>query len=520
MQIQDNNEINISVITNITLEPFFITSMNKQYSKNGLHPLIIYIPLEDFQNKSYINQISQSDLIIVWINLEILTPDIFYLLQINKISEQQLIENVIGLCNTVSRFLLTYSNAPIIWFGFEDYYTKIHIYVGKLFQSNGIVDLLNRTLVISIPDNIVCIDLKRVISYVGIINTYDFKNKYRWNAPYSSSLIQEAVFEIYKQYNVFNGISKKCLVLDADNVLWGGILSEIGIENVKLGSSGIGLAYQNFQKFVLDLYYHGVILSVCSKNNLKDVLTMFQNHSGMILKQEHISCFKVNWENKFENIKKIAQSLKLSLESLVFIDDSPFEITQIQSFLPDVTSILFNLKTIYENLSSFCLSFKYDQENIKKRHQTYQNDIKRASFASRYDNYDEFLKALEMTIIIENANIADYGRISELSQRTNKCTNGTRYTISELKYLDSNYYLYKISVSDKFGDLGLVGAIGVYYDNLELFCLSCRALGRHIEEIMIKHILENHTIKKYNFIVTENNKDLNNLFKNLINYSN
>ena len=109
---------------------------------------------------------------------------------------------------------------------------------------------------------------------------YDTKGKYRWNAPYSSNLIARISQEIHKQYLVGNEITAKCIVLDCDNVLWGGILSEVGIENIVLGANGLGREYQDFQKFMLSLFYHGVILTVCSKNDRADVMKVFREHNG------------------------------------------------------------------------------------------------------------------------------------------------------------------------------------------------------------------------------------------------
>ena len=122
-------------------------------------------------------------------------------------------------------------------------------------------------------------------------------------------------------------------------MLWGGILSEDRIENIKLGGNGWGRIYQDFQRFVLSLYYHGVILAICSKNDLPDVLRMFHEHSEMIMREEYIACFQVNWEDKPSNIQKIAEKLNIGLDSMVFVDDSPVEIEAVKAILPKVTTI-------------------------------------------------------------------------------------------------------------------------------------------------------------------------------------
>lgn len=236
---------------------------------------------------------------------------------------------------------------------FEDYYLKLSFVSG--YRYNLLVDKVNIYLTETFKENVSFINLKHLIAEVGIANAYDLKGKYRWNAPYCKVLVEAAIKEIYKQYLIEKGISKKCLVLDCDNVLWGGIISEDGIENLKLGGDGFGRSYQDFQKFILSLYYHGIILAICSKNDLSDIITMFNEHSEMILKKEQITHFQVNWENKPENIKNITETLNISLDSIVFIDDSLMEIEAVKSMLPEITAILYERDSIYKNLSCFNL---------------------------------------------------------------------------------------------------------------------------------------------------------------------
>lgn len=152
------------------------------------------------------------------------------------------------------------------YFGlFEDYYKQSYITQGQVY--NDLIDSINKQVydVLHENENVTFIDLKSLIAKVGTANAYDNKSKYRWNAPYSKVLIESAAREIHKQYLIEKGLTKKCLVLDCDGVLWGGIICEDGIENIKLGGSGFGRPYQDLQQFVFDLYRHGVILAVCSK---------------------------------------------------------------------------------------------------------------------------------------------------------------------------------------------------------------------------------------------------------------
>ncbi len=373
-------------------------------------------------------------------------------------------------------------NAPIIWFGFEDYYDNCDIVSGNLPVLDGLVDKVNQTVRKMMNDD-VFVDLKRLIAKIGISNSFSKKGKYRWNAPYSKELIELMADEVYKQNLIHLGKTKKCVVLDCDNVLWGGILSEDGIEGIRLGASGLGREYQDFQRFLLNLYYHGVILTVCSKNDESDVFRVFREHSGMILREEHIACFKVNWNDKPTNIQKIADELNVSTDSTFFVDDSIFELEAVKSVLPEVVAIQYDRESMYGKFSCFNLKSQVNLTDVKKRNATYRTNQSRAKLRQNCKSYEDYIKSLEIEVDIHNILPTEYSRIAELTQRTNKCTNGKRYTVNEIKdrVTISENSFYSVCVSDRFSDLGIVGAIEIENDTIILFSLSCRALGRKVE---------------------------------------
>lgn len=420
------------------------------------------------------------------------------------------------ICNDINNsnlnllsLIKSISKAKIIWFGFEDYLTNDHILFGTKNKTSGLIDRVNLSLRENLTDG-VFVDFKKLIALCGICNSYNIKGKYRWNAPYSKELIKLMADEVYKQYLIHTGQTKKCLVLDCDNVLWGGILSEDGIEGIKLGKSGLGRPYNDFQNFVLTMYQHGVILAVCSKNDKEDVLRVFREHSEMPLKEKHISCFMVNWENKPSNLERIAEYLNIGLDSIVFVDDSSIEIESVKSLLPEVTAIQFDKYMDYEPFSCFNLRTDYDIEEIKKRTKTYQTNGLRNELKSNSADCAEYVKSLGVIADIHKAIPAEFSRIAELTQRTNKCTNGKRYTVEDIKEraILPNVSLYSVSVSDRFSDLGLVGAMEVENDRLSLFSLSCRALGRRVEDKMINYISNRHEFKNIAFKLTEKNESL------------
>ena len=489
--------LHIAVISNVVFEPYFVPMIKRFFGKNTT---VFLIPFGEHTETEYQLQFESSDLIVVWLNLESLFPKLYF-----SVTEQDL-DGTLAPCKRLYADLASISQAEILWFLFEDYAIPLSAVVGHVYHD--FVDKLNLTLKDTLGDQVLFIDLKYLVAEVGISNAYDSKSKYRWNAPYSKTLIEAVVKEIHKQYLIQKGVTKKCLVLDCDNVLWGGILSENSLDELKLSNSGLGRIYQNFQRFVLSLYYRGVILTICSKNDLSDVLTMFHEHSEMLIKEEHIVCFQVNWEDKPNNIQKIAEKLNIDLRSMVFVDDSPVEIEAVKAMLPDVTTVLFKRDIEYEQFSCFNLKSNINMIDIDKRNETYRTNEFREELRAKYIDYVDYIAALEIKIDIHEALPIEYNRISELTQRTNKCTNGRRYTVAEIKErtTSEDVNLYSISVSDRFSDLGLVGAIEIEHETLILFSLSCRALGREVEEKIIGFISDKYQIKNIEFKSTGKNE--------------
>lgn len=411
-----------------------------------------------------------------------------------------------------SQDILTYlhthaSSASFIWVGMEEYCSPNSLIHGPIITMDSIAHRVNQHLKENEPD-LTILDMQKLIAEVGLSQAYCFKNNYRWSAPYSEQLLERLAKEIVKQYHIIQGLTPKCLVLDADNVLWGGILSEDGADKIQLGG-GIGRFYQDFQRFLLYLYQHGVLLVVCSKNDEEDVFNVFYNHSGMILKEMHIACFQVNWENKADNIRLIAETLGIGLNSLVFVDDTPFEVESIKQLLPEVTSILFEKENIIEKLSCFHLPMQIDSDEIEKRQKTYRTNGLRKKLERETSSFNEYLSSLQMEVDIHPIQSMEYMRVADLSQRANRCTNGIRFSQAHLRSeIDHGLVIYVVYLKDKFSDLGLVGAIGCRQDTLEFFCLSCRALGRGLEDKILDFVQKNHSIRWYYQKDTSKNQSL------------
>lgn len=502
--------MNILLISNIVCEPYFSKSIYKYFSLLQCKPDVFYIPYNSYADEQCRHRIQESDLLILLINFDCLYPNYYLDLLSQRITKQDIIQQTTKLCHTTYTTLKSFTAIPIYWFSFENFYHPISHIQGNIYSSEIAIDKINDSLSELLIETDILINTNHLLANVGLKKAYNKRNKYRWNAPYSYEMTEQMAQEIYKQYLIGNGKTKKCLVLDCDNVLWGGILSDDGIENIRLADFGIGKAYKDFQRFIVSLYYYGVIITICSKNDEADVLEVFRCHSDMILQETHIACFQINWENKTDNIKKIANTLNIDLNSIVFVDDSLYEIEAVSAILPEITVIPYNHESIYEKLSCFSLKWKAQNEDIQKRIATYQTEQSRAIIKMQSVNNEDYIKALKMHVDIHKAQLSEFGRLAELTQRTNKCTNGNRYTVAKIKeeIAVDDCMFYVLLLSDRFSDFGIVGALAVENSTLKLFSLSCRALGRKIEECMLAFIKANHHITSIDFYSTGKNEDI------------
>lgn len=500
----------VLLLSNICFEPYWRVYIKECFSCPSGDIQINSVIYETYQ--SNIESIKTADIIVICLNFEEFYPNLTNDILLGKTTYAIIKEDCIHKCKDLYSYVKIQSKARIIWLGFEDYYFQNKNY-GSMFVYDGLVDQINLFLRDMLIDD-TFIDFKRLIANVGIDDAYDNKGKYRWNAPYSNKLISLIADEIYKQHLIATGHTKKCIVLDCDNVLWGGVISEVGIAGIQVGSNGLGRPFQDFQRYLLELYYHGVILAVCSKNYESDVFRVFSEHSGMLLKEEHIACFKCNWNNKPDNIRAISENLNIGLDSIVFVDDSVFEIESVKAMLPELTAVLFKRETIYDELSCFNLKRGTDLQTVRERTSTYKTNILRSELHQNSLSYEEYISSLEMVVDIHKTTESELGRVSELTQRTNKCTNGTRYTLEQLKDKISldDYKLYTVCLSDKFCDLGIVGAIGTCGRCVDLFSLSCRALGRNIEMELLLFLFKK-SIHIVSFVDTGKNSQVIELFK-------
>ena len=288
---------------------------------------------------------------------------------------------------------------------------------------------------------------------------------------------------------------KKCLVLDLDDVLWGGTLGEDGCNGIKIGGDYPGNAFSFFQNALLQLSKTGVILTVCSKNNERDALEAWEKNPFMVLKKEHFSARRVNWQDKDVNIREIAEELNIGLDDVVFVDDSPFERELVKSRLPMVCAPDFPRQPyeipvfVQKLIEDYFKTYSITDEDRNKTRQ-YKENAARAQARRSFADMDEFLKSLDIRITIEAANQFNIPRIAQLTQKTNQFNLTTkRYTDADVRrFLSNGWEVWSLSVADKYGDSGITGCAVINGDCVDSFLLSCRILGRGLEFAFLKTI--------------------------------
>lgn len=303
-----------------------------------------------------------------------------------------------------------------------------------------------------------------------------------------------------KRKSQIDGGRKKCLVLDLDNTLWGGVLGEDGVDGIKIGGDYPGNAFQYFQEGIVELGRHGVILAVCSKNNEADVIEAWKTNPFMKLMERHLSAYRINWENKADNIRAIAKELNIGLDSMVFVDDNPTERELVRQQLPMVSVPEFpkrpyGLMSLLQQLvNDYFRAYNLTSEDLAKTEQ-YKANARRSAAQHQYTNLTDFIRSLEIQIDIIQADRFNILRIAQMTQKTNQFNLTThRYTEADITaFLERGDMVYCISVRDKFGDNGITGAIILKREGdhaaVDTLLLSCRILGKGIETAFVKTVL-------------------------------
>ena len=396
--------------------------------------------------------------------------------------------------------------------------------VQTLHSLHGSIAEANRRLVEMVKQDSQCLlnDVAFLAARLGLETWYDERlwahSKYMC-APAGFMPLAESVAAIVR---VTRGRLAKCLVLDLDNTLWGGVIGDDGLEGIELGGMGPGESFQRFQHYLLQLKARGILLAVCSKNNEENARLPFQKHSAMVLREADIAVFVANWDAKSANIEQISKILNIGADSLVFVDDNPFERNEVRQGRPSVQ--VPELPEDPADCPAFLEAAGYFEtvtfsEDDQKRTQMYREGAQRATLQTGAKNIQQYLESLEMIIACEPFDPQHLPRIAQLLQRSNQFNLRTqRFSEGRCKEMmesPEEFPCFHINLRDKVGDYGLISVVCTQRsgDRLEIleYVMSCRVLNRGVEQYVITFLAnycKQHglTTLRGEYLVTEKNR--------------
>ncbi len=442
------------------------------------------------------------------------------------------VEEELSTWTTLWQCVASHSRAHVLQFNFPVPPDEPLGHLGTQVEGarSSMIREVNRRLGKEAGRGVSLVDCERLSATIG---------KRRWFDPRFWYLAKEAVaFEALPLLAKHTaavlagsmGLTRKCLVLDLDNTLWGGVIGEDGMAGIRLGHGAEGEAFVAFQDYVLDLKRKGVILAICSKNNEEDALRPFQEHPEMRIRLEDIAMFVANWESKPENLREIARTLNIGLDAIVFADDNPVEREAVRRFVPEVDVILLpaDPARYVEALSTY-LRFETSEmtEEDSKKTEQYRARAQSIQLQKSAASLEEFHSDLQMKAAVAAFDEFHLARIVQLVGKTNQFNLTTRrYGLPEVRAIMNNpdaVHFY-VRLTDRFTDHGLVGLMVAlrHEDVMEIdtWLMSCRVIGRTVESLMLDLLSERAvefgcTKVKGTYIPTAKNKLVKGLYQKL-----
>lgn len=356
-------------------------------------------------------------------------------------------------------------------------------------------------------------DYAGLVALKGHDQLFDPKAWYVSRNPFRQTAYPAIAADVMRYLQSAIGPSKKCVVLDLDNTLWGGLAGEEGIDGVALGQAYPGNCYRDFQKGLLKLRDRGMLLALNSKNNEEEALRIIDRHPDMVLRREHFAAVRINWQDKATNLRELARELNLGFESLVFVDDNPAECDLIRRACPECDVVLLPDKPYLLPAVPLALpgieNLRLTQEDRAKS-AMYQAESGRKQHQQQSASVEEFLRSLHIEVTISPATSFTLPRIVQLTQKTNQMNMTTRrYTEPQVLSLmrQPDWEVLSVATKDRFGDQGIVGVALVRFESsrcvIDTFLLSCRVIGRGIEEAMVAFIAESARARGVSCLVGE-----------------
>lgn len=346
------------------------------------------------------------------------------------------------------------------------------------------------------------LDVAGIAETVGLANWHSPSDWNMAKLPFSQEFIPLYADHVCRLIAAHCGKSRRCLILDLDNTLWGGVIGDDGLKGIRIAQGDpAGEAYLELQRYALSLRGRGVVLAVCSKNEDENARAPFRQHPDMLLREEHFAVFQANWIDKATNIQAIADELALGLESLVFVDDNPFERTLVRNTLPQVAAPeLPSDPALYARTLSAAGYFEagaFSQEDLE-RAKYYDNNARRAVLQKQVGNLNEYLASLKMEIVFQPFDETGRARITQLINKSNQFNLTTRrYSEVEVARIetDPSCFTMQVRLTDTFGDNGMISVVICRAPSreeweIDTWLMSCRVLARCVESMVLRELLQ------------------------------
>jgi FkbH-like protein len=372
---------------------------------------------------------------------------------------------------------------------------------GVPYGRSGFIETVNRGLVDRLVEGVTLLDFAHIKAGLGLRQAEDLQSQLLHGQPYRFELLGPLCFALGRHISAVRGGSRKCLVLDLDDTIWGGVVGDDGVEGLVLGAtSPVGEAFVRFQRYVRALKSRGVVLAVCSKNDEVIARQAFDEHPEMVLSMDDIACFVANWDDKAVNLCRIAETLNLGLDALVLVDDNPRERHRVREALPEVGVVELPddpadyVQAVAEGAWFELASLTADGA---RRADAYRDEGRRDVVRSAAVDYEAYLRDLGLKARVEALGPGNLQRVAELVGRTNQWNLRTiRHSVAELEAFAASQTAegFCVRLADRFGDYGLISFVLLVREGDEQFIdtwlMSCRVFSRTVEHLVFEELVD------------------------------
>ncbi|MEO7097578.1 MAG: HAD-IIIC family phosphatase, partial [Polyangiales bacterium] len=443
-----------------------------------------------------------SDFAVVWTRPDTAIPSFARLSGFEPVETATLLAEVDAFCDLVLEGAASYRFVFVPTWTLPPYHRGLGLLDGRQMGETYALHAMNLRLMdrLAAAANVYVLDAQRWTESAGKA-AHSPKLWYMGKVPFHGDVFVEATRDLKAALGALTGGTRKLLVLDLDDTMWGGIVGDAGWENLRLGGhDAVGESFVDFQRAVKALTRRGIVLGIVSKNEEATALEAIRSHPEMILREGDFVGWRINWRDKAQNIVDLAADLNLGLQSVVFIDDNPVERARVRDMLPEVLVPEWpEDKLLYKSalLGLRCFDTPSLSKEDAERTHLYAAEKQREKLQRTVGSIDEWLKSLDMTVKVEPLDAANLQRTAQLLNKTNQMNLSTR-RLTDAELLEwakgAGRHLLTITVTDKFGDAGLTGIVSMEVSGARAtivdFVLSCRVMGRKVENTMVHLVVD------------------------------